>query len=299
MRSSMSPNPPVSSRRELHSSEAAGTGERRRTLLPGPGGAAESEPIVVQPTHSGASWVMAVLEVLSLADPGDHPRGLTVTDVARALGRDRSVVSRQLRGLRQAELISRDDTGHHRLSWRLFSMLSHAGNQRLISVAKPLLAHLAELARERTYLSVLSNGEVLTVSSEGSRRMVEAANWVGQLVPVGQTSAGIALVSDFTDDDLLSLLDRENPNASPFDKREFLDRVHRARSQGYAVADGTFSPELLGIGAPVHDVTGRIIAALNISGPSDRARPNLRTLAGYLVSTTRVVERRLFHGDPS
>jgi IclR family KDG regulon transcriptional repressor len=81
---------------------------------------------------------MATLEILSAANHPSHD-GMTVAEVARALGKDKSVASRQLKGLADSGLIERDETGRFRLSWRLFTLMAQAGDQRLIRSGIPLL----------------------------------------------------------------------------------------------------------------------------------------------------------------
>jgi DNA-binding transcriptional ArsR family regulator len=64
-------------------------------------------------SQSSASRVMAILDALTAADPADFPDGLTVADVARMLGREKSVVSRQLKGLLESGLVSRGESGRY------------------------------------------------------------------------------------------------------------------------------------------------------------------------------------------
>lgn len=246
------------------------------------------------PTRSGASRVMAVLDVLASADETAFPDGLLVADVARILGRDRSVVSRQLRSLLETGLVSRDESGRYELSWRLFALAVRAGDQRLTKLAAPLMLRLTETVRERTYLTVLSDGEVLTVHSESSRRSIEAVNWVGHTIPVNRSSSGMALLMDFADEHILGLLRRGADGVPEREAREFLAQVREARSRGYTVANRVFDPELIGIGAPVRDFSGRIKAAVNISGPAFRIEPHVQAFAGHLLAVVRSLQKSLY-----
>lgn len=239
--------------------------------------------------QSGASRVMAVLEALASADPAVFPDGLSVADVARALGREKSVVSRQLKSLLEAALIARRPSGRYELSWRLFALAVRAGDQRLTKLAAPLLLRLSETVRERSYLTVLSDGEVLTVHSESSRRSIEAVNWVGRTVPVNRSSSGMALLLDHEDEHILALVRRAKDGLSAREAHEFLARVQEARRRGYTVANRIFDPELLGIGVPVRDFSGRITAAVNISGPAFRIEPHVQAFAGHLLSTVQAL----------
>jgi DNA-binding IclR family transcriptional regulator len=244
--------------------------------------------------RSGASRVMAVLDVLSSADPVLHPDGLTVSDVARALGREKSVVSRQLKSLLESGLVARDEvTGRYELSWRLFALAVRAGDQRLTKLAAPLMLRLTELVRERTYLTVLSDGEVLTVHSESSRRSIEAVNWVGRTIPVTRSSSGMALLMDYDEEHLLEIV-RRRDGVSEREAREFVRRIRESRARGYTVADRLFDPELIGIGVPVRDFSGRIKAAVNISGPVFRVEKHVEVFAGHLLAAVRALQTSLF-----
>lgn len=243
--------------------------------------------------RSGASRVMAILDALTSADPAVYPDGLSVANVADVLGREKSVVSRQLRSLLETGLVARRPSGRYELSWRLFAMAVRAGDRRLTKLAAPVLLRLAETVRERTYLSVLSDGGVLTVQSEGSRRSIEAVNWVGRTVPVHRSSSGMALLMDRDDDYVLETARRGEDGVSAREAREFLAQVQQARERGYTVANRIFDPELLGIGAPVRDFSGQIKAAVNISGPACRIEPHIQTFAGHLLSSVRVLQTSL------
>lgn len=240
---------------------------------------------------SGASRLMAILDVLS--DPVAFPDGMSAADVSRSLNREKSVVSRQLKSLLETGLVARDEvSGRYSLSWRLFALAVRAGDHRLVKLATPLMVQLTETVRERTYLSVLTGGEVLTVHSESSRRSIEAVNWVGRTIPVNRSSAGMALLMDHDDEHVLDLLQRGN-DVTVNNARQYLRQIHESRQRGYTVVNRLFDPELLGIAAPVRDFSGRIQAAVNISGPAFRIEPHIRTFGSHLMASVRKLQDSL------
>ncbi len=243
--------------------------------------------------QSSAARVMAVLDVLSSADMAEYPHGLTVSDVSRVLGRERSVASRQLRSLLETGLVSRDPDGHYKLSWRLFGMAVRAGDRQLTKTAVPLMFRLTAVVRERSYLTVLSDGEVLTVHSESAHRSVEAAGWPGRTVPVNCCASGMALLLDHDDDHILEIVRRGPNGIGPREARDYLARIQAGRRFGYTVADRIFSPDLVGIGAAVRDCSGTITAAVNLSGPASRIEPHMRAFAGRLLSMVRVLQQEI------
>ncbi len=243
--------------------------------------------------QTGAAKIMAVLETLASGESMTEPHGMTVSQVARALGRDTSIVSRQLKSLLESGLISRNDSGSYELSWRLHTLAQRAGDQRLLRIAVPLMRQLVATVRERTHLTVLSADEVLTVHSESSMRSIESTGWVGRSIPVVSTSSGMALLLDHDDQHILELGRGAGGREGQVAARQFLAEVHKARELRYAVANRMFDADLIGIASPLRDGSGRIIAALNISGPAFRIEEHIsaigRRVAATAVQFTRTV----------
>ncbi len=247
--------------------------------------------MVMEQKQSGAARVMAILDVLGSADGTEFPEGMTVAEVARSTGREKSVVSRQLKSLLDTGLLARDSAGRYELSWRLFALALRAGDQRLMKTAGPVMLRLTEMVRERTYLTVLSDGEVLTVHSESSRRSIEAVGWVGRTIPVNRSSSGMALLMDHDDDYILDIVRRGEDGVKAREAKEFLAHVREARRKGYTVANRIFDPDIIGIGAPVRDYSGRIMAAVNISGPAIRIEPHIQVFAGHLLTAVQAFQQ--------
>lgn len=231
----------------------------------------------------GQNWAvktLGVLEALGTVDSHERPDGVTAAELSRLLDRDKSVVSRQLKNLVECGLVSRDESGHHELGWRLFALAANAGDRHLVRRAAPVMQRLTAAVRERSHLSVLSGGEVLTVRSESSGRLVEANGWVGRTVPVTQTSSGMALLMDHDD---IRGLTSDISHLDSSEARELVARVREARERGYAVADRVFDRDVIGIGATIRDLNGRPVAALNISGPATRIEPHVSRIATHVV----------------
>jgi DNA-binding IclR family transcriptional regulator len=208
--------------------------------------------------------------LLTLAsDEAAAEGGLGVTRVARMLGREKTQVSRTLATLAEYGLVDRDpDTRAYRLGWRIYAMAQMAGSRHLLDSARPLLAGLVARFGEGAHLSVLQGGEVVTVLSEQSPHAVRAVNWIGRNTPAHCTSAGKALLLDRTPEELEALFDGRTAT-------RVAAAIDEARERGYAVADEEMDAGLTAAAAPVRDGGGRIVAAINVSGPSFRVRSRL------------------------
>jgi IclR family transcriptional regulator, KDG regulon repressor len=254
--------------------------------------------VTSQQRQTGAAKIMAVLEALASGESMTEPHGMTVSQVARSLGRDTSIVSRQLKSLLESGLVSRNVNGSYELSWRLHTLAQRAGDQRLLRIAIPLMRQLAATVRERTHLTVLSADEVLTVHSESSMRSIESTGWVGRSIPVASTSSGMALLLDHDDQHILDLGRGSGGQKGLVAARKFLTEVRQARELRYAVANRLFDPDLIGIASPLRDASGRIIAAVNISGPAFRIEGHIPQI-GRHVATTAVQFTRAVTGQHS
>lgn len=245
--------------------------------------------------------MLAVLE--ALAQPGlAGETGLTVAELSRVLDREKSIVSRQLKPMVELGLVERSEDGRHSLGWRLFAVAARAGDRRLLLLAPPVMRQLTQLLRECVHLSVRRSTEVLTVLSERPHRAVEAGGWVGRTVPLSCTSSGRALLFDHTPEEILGLLADDfrkgpGPNA-PSNVEEVCNRVAAARTRGFALVVDEFDEDLTAVAAPVRDIHGRIVAALNVSAPSFRLRDTSDT-AGRHVSRAAAYLSRAMSAPPN
>ena len=217
---------------------------------------------------------LRALDLLAHSE-GLDDAGLGVVDVARRLGVDKSQASRTLRVLAEHGLAERDAASRaYRLGARIFAYAALVSERRLLSMAPPVLDRLVNALGERAHLSVLDGAAVVTLLSHGPPHAVQAAGWAGRTVPSYCTAAGRALLLDHTPEALRALLDGvelapRGPNTVG-SLEELGARVREATERGYAVADEELEPGLAAVAAPVRRFDGRIVAAVNVSGPSFR-----------------------------
>ncbi len=227
-------------------------------------------------------------------DQAVESRGLGVLRVSELVGREKSQVSRSLRTLAEYGLVERDsETLGYRLGARLFVLGTRASEPRLLAAAPHVLAELVDRLGETAHLSALQGSEVLTLLSESPEHAIRAADWVGKTALAHCTSAGRALLFDHDLAALEALFAEQELSAAgpraPATVGELAARIAADRACGYALVDEEFEAGLVGVAAPVRDVRGRIVAALNVSAPKFRfgARvaavgPDLRVAADEL-----------------
>lgn len=227
---------------------------------------------------TSASRIVAVLEALAQPFEG-HPDGLSVSELARTINRDKSSVSRQLKSLIELGVVEKNENGKHVLGWRVFTIAARAGDQRLLLFAPAVMRQLGRQASERVHLSIRRQDEVLTILTEGPMHAVGAVGWVGRTVPILGTASGRALMIDDSEEEIRTVF-AQTPRVLggsnlPTTADETVARVFHARAKGIAVIADEHEEGLSAVGAPIRDVHGRIIAAINISAQSFRIADRL------------------------
>jgi DNA-binding IclR family transcriptional regulator len=247
------------------------------------------------------------LEVLlSLgSEPAIESGGLGVTRIADLLGREKSQVSRTLKTLATFGLVDRDpDSLAYRLGWRIYALASLAGDRRLLDLARPILRQLVDAFEERAFLSILQGSGTLTLLSESAPTSLQASGWVGRETPAYCTSVGQVLLLDADDAGLRRVFSdvtfRPLGPGTPRNLEEFAGRIAASRERGYALADEEMEPGLVAAAAPVRDASGRIVAALNVSGPKFRLGDRLDEAGAALVAAAADLSAALAgRPDPS
>ncbi|MFM1990144.1 MAG: hypothetical protein RJA99_3101 [Pseudomonadota bacterium] len=226
---------------------------------------------------------LGLLEVLAHSD-----RALGVTELATRLGIGKSNVHRLLQALVELGYVRRDgDGGTYAASIRLWELGSAVlANLDLRRAAQGWMDWLLDRSRETVHLSVLDGDEVVYVHKLDSPEPVRAYTQIGGRAPAHCVATGKAMLAWLDAGVLASMSDRLQA-ASPrtiTDPVEFLREMERVRQQGYAVNRGEWRETVGGIAAPVRDPSGRVVAAVGLSGPIDRLRPsNLKALSADVI----------------
>ena len=259
------------------------------------------EPIQLRDADYVRSIERGLAVIAALGQPGG---GLTLADVARAIGVTRASARRTLLTLERLGYVRCDD--------RLFALtpkvldLGHGyrSGMALPEVARPHLQQLMEATDEFCSVSVLDGDETLCVARVAPARIMNVAMPVGTRLPAYATCVGRVLLAALEPHELDSYLERVELRAlTPTTRatapalREELDRVRRQR---YAVVDQELERGLRSAAAPIRDITGRVIAAANVGALAGRITVATlrRTLVPPLRATADAIERDLAVARP-
>lgn len=226
---------------------------------------------------------MDALDLLAAA-----PRGLALRQLTQSMGLSKSTTHRLVSGLVSCGLVQLcPETRRYRLGLRLLEL--SAALLDSIDVreqARPFMQQLSDLSRETVHLGVLDRFEVVFIGHIESPESVRMSVRVGRRAPAYSTSLGKVLLAGLDDAELSRYL-REHqlaaltPNTIT-DPERLLAVLHQVRSRGYSMDDEENRVGVRCLGAPVRDHTGRVVAAISVSGPAFRLT---RERAGELVES--------------
>jgi IclR family transcriptional regulator, pca regulon regulatory protein len=259
------------------------------------------EPIKLRDADYVRSIERGLAVIAALGQPGG---GLTLADVARAIGVTRASARRTLLTLERLGYVRCDD--------RLFALtpkvldLGHGyrSGMALPEVARPHLQQLMEATDEFCSVSVLDGDETLCVARVAPARIMNVAMPVGTRLPAYATCVGRVLLAGLEPHELDGYLERVElraltpaTRATPLALREEIDRVRRQR---YAVVDQELERGLRSAAAPIRDITGRVIAAANVGALAGRITVATlrRALVPALRRTAEAIERDLAVAQP-
>jgi IclR family pca regulon transcriptional regulator len=246
----------------------------------------EREPHHVQSLARGLAVIRAF--------DAQHPE-LTLSEVARICDLTRAAARRFL--------LTLADLGYVRTDGRLFSLtprvleLGYAflSSLSLPEVAEPHLERLVAEVHESSSVSVLDGDDIVYVARVPTSRIMTVAINVGTRFPAYATSMGRVLLAGLPDDAqkaylervrLTRLTNRTVPTVAALSAE--LIRVH---TQGYAIVDQELEEGLRAIAAPIHDRTGAVVGAVNVSVQAARATIDAmrrKLLPPLLAATTRI-----------
>ncbi|MCA0326007.1 MAG: IclR family transcriptional regulator [Proteobacteria bacterium] len=243
--------------------------------------------------------VAKCFQLLETLNQAGCPLGLT--ELAARSGLDRSSVQRIAHTLRVLGYL-RQDTGSKalRLSGRMLEF-SHTvlATHQFRDHARPHLEALNRATRETVNLMELEGDDIVYVSRYPSLHAVSVDLHVGSRLPAFCTAAGRAIYACLEPADALARLKAARRSAmTPFtvtalpSLRRALDE---ARALGYALnAQEAFIGDI-SVAAPLLDMRGAPLAAVNIAVPTPRWQLDdvLRQLVPQLLKTAAAINREL------
>jgi IclR family transcriptional regulator, pca regulon regulatory protein len=203
----------------------------------------------------------------------DNP-ALTLSDVAKATDLAPATARRFVLTLVELGYM-RTDGRLFRLSPRVLELgRPYLSSLTLPAIARPHLRDFVADVRESSSLAILDGSDIVYIAHETARRVMSVQVTVGTRDPAFATSLGRVLIAGRSDewlsDSLASLRLTQIMPATIAEPGALLEELRRIRAQGFALVDQEFEEGLRALAAPIHDIDGNVIAAVNVAVHASR-----------------------------
>jgi DNA-binding IclR family transcriptional regulator len=229
---------------------------------------------------SGTQAVDRAAALVSAVVHADDP--LSFADLQEASGLAKSTTSRMLAALERTGLVERDPAGCY-VAGSLFWLYAarHDPWQELVRLARPTMERIGEETRESVHLSVTRGERVVQVAQVDSDYLLGTRDWTEVDVPAHTSALGKVFYAW----EALPL--PTTPLERPTDETVRDAAALRAdgvlaRERGWTVTRDELEVGLSGVAVPVHGARGEVVAALGVSGPTQRLDGRLEELGRHL-----------------
>ncbi|EMA27726.1 IclR family transcriptional regulator [Haloarcula japonica] len=234
---------------------------------------------------------VAILEALV-----DATGPVGVTELANTVGVSKSVAHNHLSTLRAAGYVVKR-AEKYEASLRPLSLGERTrDNLSFYQAAKQQLDNLAAATGETTTLFVLEETAGVPVSISEPTDGWSVPFHAGERLPLHVNAMGKALLASLPSDRVDSILDETEliapTDATIVDQDELTEELRRIRDDGIAFCRGEQYEGIIGVAAPLSDVSGNRVAALGIAGPVERlnGRYLREDITGQVLSTTKSIQ---------
>ncbi|MEE4193908.1 MAG: IclR family transcriptional regulator [Anaerolineae bacterium] len=220
----------------------------------------------------------------------EHPQ-LGVREAARMTGLSSSTAGRLLASLKELGLLVQDDeTRQYTLAGKVLSWAeAYTLSMDVRSLALPHIYDLQRITGETISLYIMEGDERICVERLESEQNVRVVARVGRRLPLHAGSAGKLFLA-YLDPQVRRSMLTNHPlhvftNKTITDPDKLQAEAEKIRRQGYAISHGEWTVDASGVAAPIFNQRGEMIAALTISGPTQRF--NEAAVTRFINSSTR------------
>lgn len=228
-----------------------------------------------QASKAGVPIVRAVERSIALlrAFSAERPRQ-TLTELSQATSLDKNTARRLLHTLETGGLVEHRD-GYYSLSYGLLDLFSgvQAGGD-LREIARPAMQQVAAETSATTFLWIYHEGFAICIERVRPPHPKVEVTWspIGSRTTLNGGGGPLALLGHLQPADRAVALGQLMISRTPSSlvARDALERrAAEIARDGHVVAEGDFVLGLTGLGVPVFDKGGVLVAALSISSLSD------------------------------
>ncbi|WP_323765159.1 IclR family transcriptional regulator [Marinovum sp.] len=236
----------------------------------------------------------AVLDIFA----ADRPE-LTLSEIARALDLSRSAAFRTVYTLAHLGFLLHDARRQTYALGPAVLRLGHGymASRELVQIALPEIERLRDDTEWSTHLGVRDGRSVLYMLRVASRTGMGSIVHVGSRLPAAATTMGRVLLTDLDEDSLVALYRDEQydhaPSGTPQSMATLLEQWRADRGREVVVQLGSFERGMASVAAPIRDLSGGIVGAINATRAIEVPEAPDARLIEAVTGCARAISRHL------
>lgn len=233
------------------------------------------------------------------------PKGVSLTELATAMGLHRATVLRILRTLVEQGYVCAEASGRrYSAGAEILSQSLRTHTSALVIAAGPVMRALAEETQETVALLIPAWPDLVCCAALLSPHGIRRHRDVGEILSMTRASIGRAFLSHAASDYVaMTLVARPLQPFAPNSITEasrFLTALGEAAKNGFAISVEEGNREMCGVSAPIVPSGSHLpVAVLNVSGPSYRwSEERMRAFGPTLARAAQDFSATIGHGSP-
>ena len=237
---------------------------------------------------------LAVIRLFSRAHPS-----LTLSEAAELAGITRATARRILLTLEQLGYVKQHNRRFTPTARLLSIGYAYLSSLDLWEVAEPYMEELAEQTGESCSVAILDGPEIVYVARVPARRIMAVALSVGSRLPAYATSMGRVLLAQLAPHELDEYFRTSTrprlTSRTVIDEAGLRKLLEAVRCRGWALVDQELELGVRSIAAPIRDLRGSVLAAMNVSAHAGRVTLEQieREFLPYLLQAVKLTGERV------
>lgn len=247
--------------------------------------------------ENGIQVIDRVFDILELLSQKEE--GMGVTEIGRSLDLNKTTVHRIVNGILKRGYVEKTERGQYRLGLNFIALCSHRLNSiELTTEARPYLLGLTQMYGQRSHLAILDGNEAVYLDKVEIERNLRMYSEIGRRVPVYCSALGKCLLFDKSAAEITSILEsssyQKRTEKTKTNTEELLWEITQSARRGWSVDDEENEESIRCIAAPIHDYSGRIIAAISLSGQRNIVtEERTEEIAKKVMETANEISKRI------
>jgi DNA-binding IclR family transcriptional regulator len=232
--------------------------------------------------------------------------GGTLNELAAATGVSRPTAHRLLLSLRKLGFVEYESEARRFFpGLKAYRMgLASAARFDIVELADRGMSRLAEETGDTVFLSLRHGDTALCAARKiGAFPIRTLTLNVGDFRPLGVGAGSLALLAALPDEEVQQVIARNRTRLAPYPRigsAALKDMVAKTRRLGFSVNEGLILEEMAAVAVPVHDGSGKTVAAISVAAIRSRmASPRREKIVKLLDRERAAIESMLGAPPPA